>query len=64
MGMTDKGPDDKGVKPSGAGAFGGLVVGGAIGLPFGPMGVLIGGLLGAVVGNQIEYDQLRRSPRK
>lgn len=60
--MRDNGRDDKGVKPSGAGALGGMVVGGALGVPFGPLGVLMGGAIGAVVGNQIEYEQRRRPP--
>jgi hypothetical protein len=47
-------------KPQGGGAFVGMVAGGALGAPFGPLGVLIGGILGAVVGNQVEYDELNR----
>ncbi len=47
------------IETSGAGALGGMVVGGALGLPFGPAGVVIGGILGALLGNQVEYESKR-----
>ncbi|MHC1636091.1 MAG: hypothetical protein ACXQTS_05675 [Candidatus Methanospirareceae archaeon] len=48
------------VETSGAGALGGMVVGGVLGLPFGPVGIIIGGIIGALLGNQIEYE-IRRA---
>jgi len=42
-------------KPTGAGAFAGLVLGGLAGLVVGgAAGVIIGGLLGAIIGNSLE----------
>lgn len=41
-------------KTSGGGAFAGMIAGGALGLPFGPVGVVIGGLIGALLGNEVE----------
>ena len=53
------------VKPSGSGAFGGMVVGGVIGTAIGgPVGTIIGGLIGAILGNQIEYEDLRKKAAK
>lgn len=49
------------LKPSGSGAFGGMVVGAGVGLALGgPVGVLIGGIIGALVGNQIEYEDIQK----
>jgi len=39
----EKGRDGGEPKPSGAGAVGGMLVGVAIGAPFGPLGLLLGG---------------------
>lgn len=47
------------IEPSGSGAFGGMIAGGAAGAAFGPPGVIIGGLLGGLVGNEIEYQNLK-----
>lgn len=52
------------IRTSGAGALVGMVGGALIGLPFGPAGVVIGGLLGAIIGNQIEYEQEREKREK
>jgi uncharacterized protein YcfJ len=52
------------VRPSGVGAFGGMIAGGALGLPFGPIGVLVGGVIGALIGNQLEYETLEEEMRK
>lgn len=41
-------------RKTGAGAFTGLVLGGIAGLPAGPPGVIIGGLLGALAGDMLE----------
>ncbi len=42
-------------KPTGIGAFAGLVLGGLAGLLLGGLpGVIIGGLLGAIIGNSLE----------
>lgn len=49
------------LKPSGSGAFGGMVVGAGVGLALGgSVGVLIGGIIGALVGNQIEYEDIQK----
>ena len=47
------------IKTSGAGAFGGMIIGGALGLPFGPGGVIIGGIIGAIVGDNIERERIK-----
>jgi len=36
-----------------------MITGGAIGLLFGPAGVIIGGLVGGFIGNQVEYENRR-----
>jgi len=42
-----------------------MIAGGTIGLLFGQAGVIIGGLIGAVIGNQLEYNQeLERKKRE
>ena len=46
-------------EPSGAGALGGLVAGGLLGTPFGPAGVIFGGVVGGLVGNAVEYQNLK-----
>lgn len=45
----------KPVKPSGVGAIVGAVSGSAMGLVFGPIGIFIGGVSGAILGNYAEY---------
>jgi hypothetical protein len=45
------------VKTSGAGAFTGMIIGGALGLIGGPAGVIIGGIIGGIIGNIVEYEQ-------
>lgn len=52
--------EEERIETSGVGALGGMVAGGILGLPFGPAGVIIGGILGAIAGNQIEYEDKRR----
>jgi len=49
--------EEEEVETSGAGAFAGMVAGGAIGLMFGSAGVIIGGILGAIIGDLLEYEQ-------
>ena len=49
------------VKPSGMGAFSGMVIGGGIGtLVSGSIGTIIGGIVGALIGNQMEYEELKK----
>ncbi|RLG71510.1 MAG: hypothetical protein DRO11_04290 [Methanobacteriota archaeon] len=53
-------PSEKGeeeVKTTGAGALGGLMIGGLLGLLGGPAGVIIGAIIGGIIGDQIEYNQ-------
>ncbi len=59
-------PDDEeeGIKTSGAGTFAGMIVGGAIGLSFGPVGVLICGILGALLGDRAEYETLKAEKKE
>ncbi len=47
------------IRTTGGGAFAGMVTGCLLGLTFGPVGVLVGGILGALAGNQIEYESKR-----
>jgi len=44
---------------SGVGALTGMVIGGIIGLIFGPAGVIVGGIITAILGNQAEYESIR-----
>ena len=53
-GSREKEEEEK-VKTTGAGAFSGMIAGALLGLPFGPAGVLIGGILGAIIGDNLEY---------
>ena len=46
-------------EPSGAGALGGVVAGGLLGAPFGPAAVIFGGVVGGLVGNAVEYQNLK-----
>ena len=64
--MCDGGNESKEKKEetSGAGAFAGMIAGGALGLPFGPPGVLIGGIVGALFGNRIESESLEEKAKK
>jgi len=52
------------ISTSGWGAFAGMIIGAALGLPFGPAGVVIGGLIGAAIGNQIEYEREKERLRR
>ena len=52
---------DPNLRPSGIGAIGGAVAGGALGTILGPVGTLGGGLLGIVVGDK--YEQRQLNPR-
>ena len=45
---------EKPPKPGGSGAFAGLIVGSLLGLTAGPLGVVLGGLIGAGLGHAIE----------
>lgn len=36
-----------------------MIAGGTVGLLFGPIGVLAGGILGAIFGNQAEYESIK-----
>jgi hypothetical protein len=44
-------------------ALGGMVIEGTVGLMFRPVGVIIEGVVGAVVGNQIEYESIKAEKR-
>lgn len=57
---TDGGVLDEGVKTYGAGAFSGMLLGVALGYPFGTAGVLIGGVVGTFVGEQLEYERRKQ----
>ena len=52
------------MRTSGGGAFAGMIVGGLIGLAFGPAGVIAGGLIGAILGDQAERESIKREGRK
>ena len=49
--------EEEAIRTTGGGAFAGMVTGCLLGLTFGPVGV--GGILGALAGNQIEYESKR-----
>ena len=52
-------------KPSGMGAFSGMVIGGGIGtLVSGSIGTIIGGIVGALIGNQMEYEELKKRSKQ
>ncbi|MBS7612822.1 hypothetical protein KEJ48_01030 [Candidatus Bathyarchaeota archaeon] len=52
------------VKITGAGAFGGMVIGGLLGLMFVPAGVIVGGVIGAIIGDQIEREKLKEEIKR
>ncbi len=52
------------IKTTGFGAFGGMLLGGAIGLVFGTLGVLIGGVLGAIIGDELERESIKAERKK
>jgi hypothetical protein len=58
--LSGKNPSEKDEEPTGAGAFLGMVAGGALGLPLGPLGVLVGGILGAIAGNELEREKRKK----
>ncbi len=43
-------------KTTGVGAFTGMVIGALLMLPLGPIYALAGGLLGAIIGDYLEYE--------
>lgn len=45
--------------PTGVGALGGATAGGAMEAAFGPAGIIFGGLLGGLVGNELEFRESR-----
>ena len=51
-------------KTTGFGAFLGMVIGGLIGLPFGAGGLILGGLFGALIGNELESESVRKKKRR
>lgn len=52
------------VEPTGGGAFGGMIAGSAVGSIFGPPGLMLGALVGGLLGNEIEYQNLKRNERE
>lgn len=56
--LTVKKPGED--KPTGGGAFAGMLVGGALGSTVGPVGTIAGGIIGALIGNQIEYENIQK----
>jgi len=48
----------------GIGAFAGMVSGSALGAGFGPVGMVVGGLAGFFVGNEVEYQALKNDSAK
>lgn len=48
------------IEPSGRGALAGIVLGVLLGFLFGQNGIIIGGFLGAIIGNEIEYQAIRK----
>lgn len=48
------------IEPNGQGAFGGIVIGVFLGFLFGPNGIIVGGILGGLVGNEVEYQAIRK----
>lgn len=64
--QLDNNPEEKKeeeIKTTGAGAFGGMVIGGLLGLIFGPAGVIAGGMIGAVIGDQMEREKVKEEMR-
>ena len=51
-------------KTSGLGAFGGMIVGGLLGLAFGPEGVIIGGLIGSILGDLWEREEIKERKKR
>lgn len=56
--------EEEDVETSGSGAFAGMIVGGALGLPFGPLGIIGGGVAGAIIGDNIERSSRKRRKKK
>lgn len=56
----DGGTLDVEVKTYGAGAFSGMLLGAGLGYPFGTAGVLVGGVIGTFVGEQLEYEHRKQ----
>jgi hypothetical protein len=54
---TEREPEEK---PTGGGAFAGMLIGGALGAAGGPPGIIIGGIIGALIGNQLEYENIQK----
>ena len=52
------------VKTTGGGALIGMILGGSIGILFGPGGVILGGLIGAILGDEYEKKQLQEEKQK
>ena len=64
-GLDNEEKEREEIKPSGSGAFGGMIIAGAIGTAIGgPVGTIVGGIIGAILGNQIEYEDLRKKATK
>ncbi|KPV65551.1 MAG: hypothetical protein AOA65_0059 [Candidatus Bathyarchaeota archaeon BA1] len=64
--LSDNNPEEKKeeeVKTTGAGAFGGMVIGGLLGLILGPAGVIVGGMIGAAIGDQMEREKVKEEIR-
>ena len=52
------------IKTTGGGALIGMIFGGSIGIIFGPGGVILGGLIGALIGDELEKRELEEEQRK
>lgn len=48
------------IEPSGKGALTGIVIGGFFGLLFGPNGIVAGGIVGGLLGNEVEYRAIQQ----
>ena len=65
MEKQDKENEEKEViKTTGGGALIGMIFGGSVGILLGPGGVILGGLIGALIGDEYERRQLEQERKK